>query len=85
MPGCAAGPALLALRATVLAMNRSCLHMASSSSSPTHVRSTQRQASAPSHAILQAYFEARFGCEAWEQLDKIPKEMWCGVAVWLRG
>ena len=26
---------------------------------------------------FQAYYEARFGPEAWEALDKIPKELWC--------
>lgn len=25
---------------------------------------------------FQAYYEARFGQEAWAKLDKIPKEMW---------
>ena len=25
---------------------------------------------------FQAYYEARFGPEAWEALDKIPKELW---------
>ncbi len=25
---------------------------------------------------LQSYYEARFGMDAWEMLDKIPKEMW---------
>ncbi len=25
---------------------------------------------------LQAYYEARFGEEAWARLDKVPKEMW---------
>jgi hypothetical protein len=27
-------------------------------------------------ASLQSYYEARFGKDAWEMLDKIPKEMW---------
>lgn len=32
----------------------------------------------------QAYYEARFGREAWEVLDKIPKELWMQYLVWYR-
>ncbi|KAL4434219.1 hypothetical protein ABPG75_000660 [Micractinium tetrahymenae] len=33
---------------------------------------------------FQAYYEARFGREAWAGLDKIPKELWMGYLVWYR-
>lgn len=33
---------------------------------------------------FQAYYEARFGCEAWHQLDKIPKELWMDYLLWYR-
>ncbi|EFN57595.1 hypothetical protein CHLNCDRAFT_21314 [Chlorella variabilis] len=31
---------------------------------------------------FQAYYEARFGQEAWAKLDKIPKEMWMQYLQW---
>ncbi|GAB4819834.1 hypothetical protein N2152v2_006880 [Parachlorella kessleri] len=33
---------------------------------------------------FQAYYEARFGQDAWEALDKIPKELWMEYLVWYR-
>uniref|UniRef100_A0A7S0WQE9 indole-3-pyruvate monooxygenase n=1 Tax=Chlamydomonas leiostraca TaxID=1034604 RepID=A0A7S0WQE9_9CHLO len=33
---------------------------------------------------FQAYYEARFGSDAWAALDKIPKEMWMAYLVWYR-
>jgi FAD-dependent urate hydroxylase len=33
---------------------------------------------------FRAYYEARFGVEAWEGLDKIPKHQWMDYLVWYR-
>lgn len=33
---------------------------------------------------VQAYFEARYGREAWEKLHKIPRELWMDYLVWYR-
>jgi cation diffusion facilitator CzcD-associated flavoprotein CzcO len=33
---------------------------------------------------FRAWFEARFGVEAWEKLDKIPKHQWMEYLVWYR-
>ncbi|RTL61444.1 MAG: NAD(P)/FAD-dependent oxidoreductase [Hyphomicrobiales bacterium] len=32
----------------------------------------------------QAYHEARFGREAWQQLDLIPKDLWADYLIWYR-
>ncbi len=33
---------------------------------------------------FRAWYEAQFGTEAWEELDKIPRPMWMGYLSWYR-
>lgn len=33
---------------------------------------------------MQSYYEARFGKEAWDALDKIPRELWMEYLMWYR-
>lgn len=33
---------------------------------------------------FQAFYEAKYGEVAWQQLDKIPKEEWMAYLVWYR-
>ena len=32
----------------------------------------------------RAWYEANFGAQAWEELDKIPRDRWCDYLKWLR-
>ena len=33
---------------------------------------------------FRAWYEAQFGCEAWERLGKIPRPMWMDYLRWYR-
>ncbi|MEP3245168.1 MAG: NAD(P)/FAD-dependent oxidoreductase [Sneathiella sp.] len=36
------------------------------------------------HLTFRAWFEAAYGTDAWEGLDKIPREMWMAYLIWYR-
>lgn len=58
------------------------LHLRRSPQLPSHLPPADRPSAVVSvpagmpSLTFQAYYEARFGQEKWEALDKIPKELW---------
>jgi len=49
---------------------------------------TRKEASGPALGVpsltFRAWFEAQYGVEAWERMDKIPRTMWMEYLVWYR-